>query len=157
MNLFVLNCFLALCWTAIQDYFTLTNLIIGFFIGHFVLMVSWPLFGNKFYFIRFWKGLRFPFYFLFMLIKSSFEVMSEVLTPGLQHKPGIIALPLNCHTNLEITFLSYLITLNPGTLSMHVSRDKKTLYIHAMFISDLEEVKMSIKNGLEKNLLEVMR
>ena len=72
-------------------------------------------------------------------------------------KPGIVAIPLDAKTDLEITFLANLITLTPGTLSLDCSEDRKTLYIHSMYIDDLEKFRAEIKNTLEKRLLEVMR
>ncbi|MFW5662410.1 MAG: Na+/H+ antiporter subunit E, partial [Bacteroidota bacterium] len=72
-------------------------------------------------------------------------------------RPGVIALPLDAESDFEITMLANLITLTPGTLSLDTSDDKKTLYIHAMYLGDPQEFKMEIKNGLERRLLEVTR
>jgi multicomponent Na+:H+ antiporter subunit E len=50
-----------------------------------------------------------------------------------------------------------LVTLTPGTLSIDVSADKRVLYIHFLDIEDVEEARRNIKNGLERQLLEVLR
>ena len=49
--------------------------------------------------------------------------------------------------------LANVISLTPGTLSLDVSEDRKTLYIHAMYASDPEAVREEIREGLEKRLL----
>jgi multicomponent Na+:H+ antiporter subunit E len=72
-------------------------------------------------------------------------------------KPGIIALPLDVKTDLEITLLANLITMTPGTLSIDTSEDKKVLYVHAMYLDDPEEYKKDLKSGLERKLLEILR
>jgi multicomponent Na+:H+ antiporter subunit E len=50
-----------------------------------------------------------------------------------------------------------LISLTPGTLSLDLSDDRRVLYIHVMFLDDIETTRRQIKQGLEKRLLEVMR
>jgi multicomponent Na+:H+ antiporter subunit E len=72
-------------------------------------------------------------------------------------KPGIVKVPLDAKSDLEITLLANLITLTPGTLSLGVSKDRSALYVHAMYIQSKQEFIDSIKNGFEKKLLEIMR
>jgi multicomponent Na+:H+ antiporter subunit E len=74
-------------------------------------------------------------------------------------RPGIIAIPLDARTDLEITLLANLITLTPGTLSLDVSADRRVLYVHVMYIDndDIEAVRRSIKDGFERRVLEVLR
>ena len=59
-----------------------------------------------------------------------------VLRPKIELQPGIIALPLTVDTDFEITMLANLITLTPGTLSVDVSEDRKTLFIHYVDVPD---------------------
>ena len=51
-------------------------------------------------------------------------------------QPGIFAYRLKVDRNFEITLLANLITLTPGTLSVDVSADRKTLFVHAIDCSD---------------------
>ena len=71
-------------------------------------------------------------------------------------RPGIIGLSLEVSSDLEITIFANLISLTPGTLSIDVSSDRKVLYIHAMYIDDLEQLRAEIRY-LEQRLLDVMR
>ena len=57
----------------------------------------------------------------------------------------------------EITLLSSLITLTPGTIVVHVSDDQNTLYIHGIDEEDTKEAIDSIKNTFEKAIKEVSR
>lgn len=101
--------------------------------------------------------IRFVFYFTVEVVKSNFKVMYEVITPNQNMKPGIVAIPLDVRTDIEITVFANLITLTPGTLSLDVSDDRSVLYVHAMFIDDVDEFKKNIKQELERRLLEVLR
>ena len=72
-------------------------------------------------------------------------------------RPGVIGIPLDAKTDLEITMLANVISLTPGTLSLDVSPDRKTLYIHAMYVVDPDELRREIKDGLERRLMELLR
>lgn len=50
-----------------------------------------------------------------------------------------------------------MISLTPGTLSVDLSEDRKTLFVHVMFLDDVEKARKEIKNGLESRILEVTR
>ena len=102
-------------------------------------------------------AIRFSGFFLWQLILSNLRVAYDVITPRLYMRPGIVAVPLDAQTDEEITLLANLITLTPGTLSLGVSEDRRTLYVHAMFVDSPDRVRDSIKNGFERRLLELIR
>lgn len=101
--------------------------------------------------------LRLAGLFLGELVRSSLSVAWDVITYRHHSRPGILALPLDARTDWEITVFSNLVCLTPGTLSLDVSRDRRTLYVHAMFVSDPERAKRAIKDTLERRVLEAMR
>ena len=109
------------------------------------------------YFRRTRRLLLFLPWFLWQMVVSNLRVAYDVITPWHTSKPGVVAVPLDAETDLEITLLANLITLTPGTLTLDVSEDRKTLYLHAMFITDPEDVRREIKDGLERRLLELLR
>jgi multicomponent Na+:H+ antiporter subunit E len=96
-------------------------------------------------------------YFIKELFVSNFRVMWDVITPRHISRPGIIGVPLDAETGLEIMLVANLISLTPGTLSVDISDDKKNLYVHVMFLEDVEQTIRSIKDGLERRVLEVTR
>lgn len=91
------------------------------------------------------------------MFKATFQVAWEVLSPKTNIESGMIALPLEVKTNLEITILASLISLTPGTLSIEISEDKSYLFIHAMYIpfGDVDKLKSEIKDGFERRVLRV--
>jgi multicomponent Na+:H+ antiporter subunit E len=103
------------------------------------------------------RTISFVFFFLYELIKANVQVAYDVITPKFYMTPGIVRVPLDATSDLEITLLANLISLTPGTLSLDVSEDRKVLYVHSMYIADKELFIQNIKNGFEKRLLELLR
>ena len=66
----------------------------------------------------------------------------------------MIAYPLTVKSDWEISLLANLITLTPGTLSVDVSEDRSTLYVHAIDCSDVEAARRDIAEGFEKKIME---
>lgn len=154
-NRFLTNILLTFIWVAITGDFHFLNFLFGFilsFITMYVISVGTPK-----YFKLIPKVILFIGFFLFELLKANLEVAYGVVSPKFHMTPGIVRVPLEAQTNLEITLLANLITLTPGTLSLDVSDDKKVLYVHTMYLTDKEKFVKSIKNGFERRLLEILR
>jgi multicomponent Na+:H+ antiporter subunit E len=95
--------------------------------------------------------------FVYELLLSGLRVARLVLTPRMHLRPGIFAYPLKVDRNFEITLLANLITLTPGTLSVDVSADRKTLFVHAIDCSDPEQTRRAIAAGFERRIMEAFR
>lgn len=157
MNLFLLNILLALIWAAATASFSLRNLFVGFVIGYIVLVFAQSAIGPSNYSRRVWQALGLTIFFVWQLILSSLRVAYDVITPAPNMRPGVVAIPLTVETDAEITLLANTISLTPGTLSLDVSDDRKVLYIHAMYVDDVESLRHEIKAGFERRVLEVLR
>ncbi|MBC6437010.1 MAG: Na+/H+ antiporter subunit E [Rhodobacteraceae bacterium] len=157
MNIFTLNIALAISWAALTGGFTLSGLAVGFAIGSGALWLAQPLFpGSERYFKRVWCWVKLITLFLYELVVSSIQVVWDVLTPPQLSKPGIISMPLDAKGEMEVLLVTNLISLTPGTLSLDVSEDNKTLYIHAMFADDPEAIRQQLKAGMERWVIEAM-
>lgn len=91
------------------------------------------------------------------LILSALKVAWLAVQPQMRIRPAIIAYPLTVTTDAQITLLANMITLTPGTLSVDVSDDRKTLFIHAIDIDSKDELIGSIAAGFETKVLRVLR
>ena len=157
MNRLLLNILLALAWSFLTGDLDFPNLIEGFIVGYFIL---WFLeFGEErsAYFSRIPRIIAFIIYFFYELLLANLKVAFDIITPRHRMKPGIIAVPLDIKSDLGITILSNVITLTPGTLSLDVSDDKRTLYVHALYVDDPEDFRRDIKDGFEKKLMEILK
>lgn len=158
MQLFITNILLSLLWALLTGNLTLGNLALGFLLGYAALSLIYPATGKKSsYFQKTWQGLCFVLFFTKELIVSSWRVATDVIKPLPQMRPGVVGIPLDAETDLEITLLANVISLTPGTLSLEVSKDRKTLYIHAMYVMNPDDLRKEIKEGLEHRLLELLR
>ena len=157
MKLFLSNIILAVLWALLSGDISQYSLMTGFVLGYLVLGMMATQATEKSYFKKVRQTLACALEFLKELALSTYRVAYDILTPTHYMKPGVIAFPLEAKTDAEITMLANVITLTPGTLSLDVSEDRKTLYIHAMYIDDPDALRREIKEGLEKKLLEMMR
>jgi multicomponent Na+:H+ antiporter subunit E len=103
------------------------------------------------------KWLKLFGLFLVELILGALRVAWLAVQPGLKLRPGIIAYPLTVTSDAEITLLANMITLTPGTLTIDVSEDRRTLYIHAIDIDSRERLVGAIAAGFETRVLEAFR
>ena len=133
------------------------NLVVGLVAGYLLLWLV-ARFQRKQvkYFIKTPLFFSFLAYYAWELLKSNAVILYEILTPGLDMRPGVIGIPIRAKTDLEITILANLITMTPGTLSLDISPDRRTLYIHAMYIHDPEALRKDIQENLERRVLELL-
>lgn len=77
-------------------------------------------------------SLRLGAAFLRDLALSSVAVARTVLSPG-RAAPGFVVVQFSRATSdLEISLVANYITLTPGTLTVDVSPDRRTLLVHAL-------------------------
>lgn len=157
--MFLWNILLALVWAALNGAFSPRHLIVGFGMGYVLLWMVQPVVGRSAYFLKVRQVLKLSGFFLWELVLANCRVAYDIVTPRNHMRPGVLAVSLDARTDVEITLLANLITLTPGTLSLDVSADRRTLYIHVMYIEEegLDATRLKIKNGFERRILEVLR
>jgi multicomponent Na+:H+ antiporter subunit E len=157
MNLYLTNILMALAWAAVTGSFSLVNLVFGFALGAVALSLIREQLGSMGYFSRARRVISLMVMFVYELVLSSVRVAIMVLNPKMELKPGIFAYPLKVDRDFEITLLANLITLTPGTLSVDVSDDRRTLYIHTVDCTDPDSLREDIADGFERKILEAFR
>jgi multicomponent Na+:H+ antiporter subunit E len=154
---FLLNILLTFLWVALTGHLNFANIGFGFVLGFFVLWIKERTGNDKRYFFRVPKIIGFIFFYFMEMIKANLQVAYDVVTPHYFMKPGIVGLPLDAKTDFEITMLSNMISLTPGTLVVDLSSDRKVMFVHVMYLKSREEFIKTTKEGLEKKLLEILR
>ncbi|ANU23799.1 Na+/H+ antiporter subunit E [Planococcus donghaensis] len=153
----LLNFFLAFVWMFMTVSFSPSGFAIGFLVGLGIIILMRRFFSYRLYTSRGWAVVSLFFLFLKELFKSSMQVLFIVIKPNMKLKPAIFELETELKEDWEITLLSALITLTPGTLVVGISDDQKRLYIHALDFDDIEDAVNSIKDTFERAILEVSR
>ncbi|WP_439529598.1 Na+/H+ antiporter subunit E [Pannonibacter sp.] len=156
-GLFLVNILLALSWAAVSGSFSVVNLAFGFVLGTGVLFMIREQVGGSSYFQRTGRVVGLILLFLKELALSAWRVALLVSRPKMDVSPGLIAFPLTVERDFEIALLANLITLTPGTLSVDVSEDRKTLYVHCIDLPDPEATIADIRNGFERKIMEAFR
>ena len=158
MNLFLLNLFLAISWMLVLGNYSRMGFFSGFIMGFMALWLMRALYRKQSsYFQKTWSMLYLIVFFSKELFLSSIKVFWDIVTPPMNSNPDMIEMKLDAKTDLEIMLVANFISLTPGTLSIDLNKNKTKLRIHAMFVDDKEKLIASIKNGIEKRLLDVLR
>lgn len=163
-----LNLLLALAWMVMNNSYTLADLLVGLLFSFLVLRLSWralsdePFSLGRYFSLKSEKPLRqtlrwlrFIGFGFVEIVKSNIAVTKTILSPKLNLRPGIVAIPLDLQSDEGITTLANLITLTPGTVTLDVSADRKTLYIHALEVDDAEALRRATKVNFERRVQEL--
>lgn len=143
---------LALAWAALQGEITLANLLVGYVIGYGVLAVlaRGGVLPSTLV-SRTAHGLGLAAFFAWELLLANFRVAGDVLR-GNQMEPAVVAIPLDITSDGEILLLSMLINITPGSVTIDLSDDRRTLYVHVMHMKSAEETRQEIKGGFERRV-----
>jgi multicomponent Na+:H+ antiporter subunit E len=84
------------------------------------------------------KALKLLVVFMVGLVEASFVVARTIVTPRIEIRSGIFAVPLGDYSDALVTLIADLNSLTPGTLTLNVRRQPTVLYMHALHIGDVE-------------------
>ena len=109
--------------------------------------LTWPL-----------RLLWLVLWFLGQLCASSVKVVRDSFRPHASIQPGFIVFRTRCRTEFEVSLLSVLITLTPGTLTLGATRRGPTwdIVVHGMYFPEPEELTDSI-HDMEEHMLAAIR
>ncbi|CAH1190408.1 Na(+)/H(+) antiporter subunit E [Paenibacillus auburnensis] len=151
------NLLIAFLWMLLNTNSSGSSFIVGYVLGIAILLILRKSWTRPFYLRRLWAMLKLLLIFIRELVISNFVVIGHIIRPKLAIRPGIFAYETALTSAWEVTLLSCLICLTPGTLTLDVSGDGKTLYIHAIDIADAEELAAQIRGTFEQSIMEVTR
>lgn len=125
-----------------------------------LLALGLPLFS-----VRFWpdrprlrhplKLLRYLAVLLFDILVANLVVARLILGPVKRLRPAFVRLPLDLDNGFALVILTHTISLTPGTVSVKLSPDRRTLLIHALDVADRAGLIVRIKERYEKPLQEI--
>ncbi|MDN5270902.1 Na+/H+ antiporter subunit E [Chloroflexus sp. MS-CIW-1] len=161
---------LTMTWMALQSSFTLADLIVGLLVSSAIVamarnFLSIPFVNTDLHpqqrdrtFIRLaLKWVAFIGFALWSILKANIDMARIVLFRRVDDiRPGIIAIPLDVKSDAGITVLANLITLTPGTVSLDVATDRRTIYIHCIDVHDADAIRNDIKQQFERRVMELL-
>lgn len=93
--------------------------------------------------------------FVYDLLASSIAVAKIVLTPDRPRMPMIVAIPVDARTEWGVALFAYLASLTPGSTALHVSDDRRTLYVHLLHAPDEHERVARMKALYEERIVRL--
>lgn len=153
-NFFYIFILLGIFWVILTQSLSYGKLIIGVICAFVVSLVIYDLFGELTKSQPF--SLRILFLFLVYtfklstkILKSNFQLMSLVLSPGLPIKPKILEIKPNLKGEFARVVMANSITLLPLTLAVEVT-EKGKYYVHCLADQGEKDIK-----DIEKFVLHI--
>lgn len=153
----LVNILIAFLWIFFQDNWSFMTFLEGYIIGIVILLFTRRFFKTPFYLLFVYAALKLVFVFVRELIASGITVMRQILRPKINVAPGIFRIDTDLEGDVEITLLSLLICLTPGSVVMEVTPDYKSLYVHAMDIPDSKNSVLKSQKIFERAIKDVTR
>jgi multicomponent Na+:H+ antiporter subunit E len=144
---------LAFAWAALLGEVTPFNLLIGYGLGYAVLALleKGGVLPSTFQ-TKVGRGISLAAFFLWELMVANVRVAADVLRPHTAIRPAVVAIPLDVTSDAEILLLSALINITPGSVTIDLSEDRRTLFVHVMHITSADESRREIKSGFERRV-----
>lgn len=154
-SIFLLNVLIGAVWVALQPLGGAADYFVGFLVGFALLAVMYRPYGR-----RLAAVVGFLVFLAWSIVKSSLQVAAYIVAIDPKLDQGIVAIPLDAESQLEIAALATAITLTPGTLSVDVGVDssgRRILYVHNLVIGDPDAMRREIKQQFEQRILQATR
>lgn len=84
--------------------------------------------------------VAFILFYLYKLVEANLIIAHDIVTPKLSINPGFIEVPLTLKTNFGMLLFSNLLSMTPGSLSIDITDDKKTMLVHVLYQTTEEEM-----------------
>ncbi|MEM8835520.1 MAG: Na+/H+ antiporter subunit E [Planctomycetota bacterium] len=150
-----INIVLAVVWMIATGSLHARGLLVGLILGY-VLLGLVSLVRPIAYVRRVWAGMVLLAFAIYEVLRSNLIVAWYTVSDLRALEPAVLRVPLEPDlTNGELTLLSVLVTLTPGTLSIDISQDRQSLYVHIMHVEDPDKAIRSITDGFERRILEM--
>ena len=151
--MFLGSILLALAWAALQGDITLANLLVGYAVGYVILalLAKGGVMPSTMA-SRTAHAVELAGFFVWEILLANVRVAADVLRPRTGIRPAVVAIPLDVTSDGEILLLSMLINITPGSVTIDLSEDRQTLYVHVMHMTSAEATRREIKEGFERRV-----
>ena len=156
--MFLGSILLALAWAALNGEISLGNLLVGYALGYVILalLAKGGVMPSTLA-SRTGHAIGLAGFFVRELLLANVRVAADVLRPRTRIQPAVVAIPLDVTSDGEILLLSMLINITPGSVTIDLSADRQTLYVHVMHMTSAEATRREIKEGFERRVRMVFQ
>lgn len=89
------------------------------------------------------------------ILMANLHVARLVLGPLERLRPAFVEVPLALEDEFLLAVLASIVSLTPGTVSVVLTLDRKTLLLHGLDVPDAEVLIAEVKSRYEAPLLEI--
>lgn len=147
---------LAMVWLLLNNSLEPGQILLGLLLGWAIPRFTLTFWPERVRIRRPARLLRFAGVFLFDVIVANLSVAQLILAGPRRLHPAFVVVPLDLTDDLAISLLANTICLTPGTVSAHLSEDRRQLMIHALDCTDPQALIMTIKTRFEAPLKEIL-
>jgi len=94
--------------------------------------------------------VAFLLFYLYKLVEANLIIAHDILTPNLSINPGFIKVPLTLNSNFGMLLFSNLVSMTPGSLSIDITDDKKTMLVHVLYQTTEDEMLKEFEDMQDK-------
>lgn len=135
---------LTVVWVTLWEALTWANVASGLVVAVAALYLLPPRETPTSVGFRPLAAARLLFYFLWELLVASSQVIWEIITPHDHTTPAVVSVRTRSTVPGHITAVANMVSLTPGTLSLDVDHDTRTIYIHVLHLDNFEETRRSV-------------
>ncbi len=153
-----LNVLIAVMWWLLSSEPSIATFVIGFLMGLGMLSLFRDVLPRDQYVKRVTGFVRFCFIFLREFVAANIDLARTVLFQTKEElHPNFLTLDVSGLHRWEILLLTHCISLTPGSTSVQISEDFKTVLVHALAAEDPAAVRRQINQNLRQAILEFSR
>lgn len=104
---------------------------------------------------RAWAGLALAAMFAYDLVMASLTVARIVVSPRRSYAPAIMIIPVDARTAWGTALFATLVSMTPGSTTLHVAADKRSLYVHFLDVPDPAARVALMKRMYESRILRL--
>lgn len=148
---------LAVLWLLMVNSFSVAHMLLGLALGLFIPFITRAFWPEQARVQHLLPLLRYFLVLLVDIVRSNLIVARRILWYPNQLTPGFVTFPLELDDDFAITILASTISLTPGTVSAHYDSEAGTLLLHALHVTDEDELVRDIKKRYEQPLKEIFQ
>src|SRR5699024_2472611 len=140
-----------------EDVLRIQTVVTGIIDGSVIIFFMRRCCGGDIYLRRVLSLIKLVLLFIKQTFQSNIIVIKRILEPHINIETGSVSHRTCLEGEWEVTILSLLLTLTPGSVVMEIDEKGTTMYIHAM---DIKRYKGDLEQSLgkfEKAIMEVTR
>jgi multicomponent K+:H+ antiporter subunit E len=146
---------LTILWLLLVNQLSAGHVVLGALLGWLIPFATAPFWPEQIRIRHPLALVRYLGIFVIDIVRGSVLVAWLILRGPARLRPAFVRVPLVLRTDLAISLLANTISLTPGTVSVHLASDKRTLIVHTIDTGDAEALVAEIKQRYEAPLKKI--